>query len=170
MWLVLATQAHAAFWDRPLKSGYTVGVSVVVSLGDADDRARLGVAANGQYQRFWADSPYWAEGPVLKPAPLVTLDARIGWTHPFVFAEASALAGPMQPAVVGDGGFLPLIGGQAGLGLQMSTDGSAGLLLAAAVVAPYAEARVEAVRWNGWHAPRLLVGPALSLTCCSYYL
>lgn len=171
MWgLWLAAAAHAGFWERPLKSGYTVGASVVVALGPAEDRARVGAALDAQAQRFWADSPYWAEGSVLKPAPLLTAAAHVGWNHPVAWAEVALLAGPMMPSQVGDGGFLPLIGAQAGAGLQLATDGSAGPVLAAAVVGPYVEARLEAVRWQGWHAPRLLVGPQLSLTCCSYLM
>jgi hypothetical protein len=164
MILLLATAAHAAFWDRGTNGGYVVGLNVVVSLGAADDRARVGVAASGQLLYTWAQ-----RGELL-PAPLFTLDARIGWTHPYVFSELGVLGGAMQPLLIGDGGFLPLIGAQGGAGLQLSTDGSAAPILIGAVVAPYAEARVEAARWQGeWHAPRLMFGPALSLNCCSYY-
>jgi hypothetical protein len=170
MWWWSVAVAYAGFWERPLKVGYTVGVNVVVALGAADDRSRMGLAVDGQYQRFWADSPYWTEGSVSKPAPLITAAAHVGWNHPVVWAEATLVAGPMLPFEVGDGGFRPLLGAQGGAGLQLATDGSAGPVLVGAVVGPFVEARVESVVWHGWHAPRLMIGPTLSLSCCSYLL
>lgn len=170
MWLGWhAAVAHAGFWERPLKVGYTVGANVVLALGPSDDRSRVGFAVDGQYQRFWADSPYWAAGDVREPAPLITAAAHVGWNHPVVWSEVTLVAGPMLPAEVGDGGFRPLVGALAGAGLQMGTDGSAGPVLVGSVVGPYVEARVESVVWRGWHAPRAMLGPQLSLTCCSYF-
>lgn len=171
MLIWLASVAQAAFWDRPLRTGYTLGLNLVVNLGPVEDRARVGVAVDGEYQRFWADVPYYHDGPVRRPAPELTLAAHVGWTHPVVWSEVSAVAGPMQPLVVADGGFLPLIGAQGGAGLQIATDGSAGPMLVGTVLGPMLEGRIEATRWRSrWHAPRLLVGPTLSLTCCTTLL
>lgn len=170
MWILLAASAQAAFWDRPLKTGYTVGLNLVMTLGPSVDRARFGLAVQGQYQRFWADSPYSATESVLKPAPLLTLDARLGWTHPVVFVEATGLAGPMLPRVVADRGFKPLVGAQVGGGLQLGTDGSAGPVLTGVFLGPSSEVRAEVVHWQGWHAPRIMVGPTFSLNCCLYLL
>lgn len=163
--LATAAPARAGFWEDELKVGYTVGLNAVVPLGPGDDRAPIGVGLSGEVQRFWADSdePH-------RVAPLITLAAHVGVTAPVVFGEVTAVAGPMYPIAVGDGGFLPLIGGQVGTGYQIATDGSWGAMVVGAVVGPYVEARVEATRWEAtWHAPRLSIGPALSLTCCSYY-
>jgi hypothetical protein len=171
MFALLAVSAHAGFWDRSARVDHSVGLSLVVNLGPAEDRARIGVAADVLIERFWADRPYWADEPVNRAAPLLTLAAHVGWTHPVVWSEVTGVAGPMTPWQVGDFGFTPLIGAQVGLGLQLATDGSAGPLGVATALGPRSEARIEITRWSGgWHAQRLLLGPRLSLDCCGYFL
>jgi hypothetical protein len=144
---------------------------VVVNLGRIEDRARVGAAVDAGWSWFWAELPYYHDGPVDLPAPEITLAVHAGWTHPVVWSEVTAVAGPLQPLQVFDGGYLRLIEAQAGVGLGMATDGAAGPLLVGALHVPSVEGRVEATRWGGgWHAPRLLVGPHLSLDCCSTLL
>lgn len=166
--LLLPAPARAAFWDHPARDGYTAGVSVLFALGDHPDRARVGFGLDAGYQRFWQDLPYYSDTPRVV-APLVTVAAHAGWSKPFTFAELTASAGPMYPLVVADGGFIPEIGAQVGIGLGMSTDGWAGPLGLATVVGPWSEARVETGRADGaWHAPQVAIGPSVELGCCGY--
>ena len=167
--LVSSAQAHAGFWERDTKVGLAVGVDLVVNLDSAGDGNRVGAAVLAQYRHFWQDSPYWSDTPN-QLAPVVIGEARLGWTHPTVFVEVTGSAGPLYPLEVGDGGFRPLFGAHAGAGLGMATDGSAGPVLAAGVLAPFTEVRFEVTHWQGWHAPRVGLGPRMTLNCCSYYL
>ena len=168
--IALPGPASAAFWDQPARVGITVGASLVVALGKHPDRARYGFGLDAGYQRFWQDGPYYSNTPY-RVAPLATIAAHVGWTKPFAFAEVTAVAGPMYPTLVADGGFIPLVGGQIGIGLGLATDGWAGPIWVGTVVGPWVEARVEASRWKGaWHAPILALGPALEINCCAYLL
>ena len=118
------------------------------------------MAADAEYQWFWAEVPYYHDGPVDLPAPGITLAAHVGWTHPVVWSEVTAddraAAGRLQ---VFDGGYQKLFGAQVGGGLGMATDGAAGAVLVGTVLGPMVEGRVEAMRWHR-DAPRLLdAGP-----------
>ncbi|MEQ1503431.1 MAG: hypothetical protein ABMB14_14430 [Myxococcota bacterium] len=157
--IVLAWVGAIPAEARP-EGGYTVGASLVVALDAAADRARVGAAIDGQYQVFWKD------GAVVAPGALATAAAHVGWNHPVVWSELTAVIGPMYPWQVGTSGFRPLAGVQVGGGVQASSDGVIGPELVGAAVGPFSEARVEATFVEDWHAPRLLIGPAVSLTCC----
>ena len=166
--LAVAPSADAAFWDVNPKAGYTAGAHLVVALGPMDDGGRLGFGIDAGIQRFWHEGRYWAPVPD-HIAPLATATARLAWVRRAAHVEIIASAGAMYPLMVGDGGFMPAAGLQGGLGLGLSSDGSAGLILSGNALAPYTELRLQTMRWDGgWHATRLSVGPMLEVNCCSY--
>jgi len=167
--LLWAPGAQAGLLDVNPKGGITAGVHLVVALGPVDDGGRVGVGVDAGLQRFWHEGPYRSDLSY-HLAPLATATARMAWVRRAAHIELIASAGALYPLMVGDGGFMPLAGLQAGAGLGLSSDGSAGPIVSANLLAPYAEARVQAMRWDGgWHAPRLSVGPMLELNCCVYY-
>ena len=165
--LATAQSAQAEpFWKSRRSTGYTLGISLVANLGPAEDRKRFGVAADAQAEWFWHNS----REPI-HPAPLAVAGVQVGWTAPFGHSQVYAQLGPMLPAVVADGGFLPGLGMLVGGGLGMSSDGSAGPLLTASAVAPWLQGRFDVSRWQqDWHAPRLSVGPSLQMACCTTVL
>jgi hypothetical protein len=165
----LCPAAQAGPWDAPARVGYSAGLHAVVALGPVEDGGRWGFGLDAGIQRFWHEGPYRSDVPD-HVGPLLDATARLGWLRHAAYVELIASAGAMYPLMVGDGGFLPAAGLQAGLGLGLSSDGSAGPILSANLLAPYTEARVQVMRWDaGWHKPRLSFGPMLELNCCSYY-
>ncbi len=165
--LAAPATARAGIWDAPPEIGVIGGASVVVALGADPDRARVGFGLDAGYQWFWHGG---SDGPLV-PGPLGTVAVHAGWTKPYLFAEVTAVAGAMYPALVADGGFVQAIGAQAGGGLGIATDGWAGPVLVGALLGPLVEARIEAARRDAdWHAPRLAIGASLPLNCCSYEL
>jgi hypothetical protein len=162
--LVVSPPAYAA---SPTAGGYGT-VSLVVNLGPVPDRARLGVALEGGAQLFWHERPYYSD-VANHLAPLATVSAHLAWTRPVTSAQVAVLGGAMYPLVVGDGGFIPLFGVQAGAGLGLATDGAAGLVLVGQLVGPYSEVRFDTVLWRKQlHAPRISAGFSLA-ACCGYY-
>lgn len=161
--LVLAVvgspSAHAA-----VTVGAYITVGVAVNLGPVPDRARVGFALEGGAQLFWpsfSDVGYHV-------GPLTTAAAHLAWTRPVTSAQLVVSAGPMYPLVVGSGGFIPLLGAQIGAGVGLATDGAAGPVFVAQVVAPFTELRFDTVLWRKeLHAPRLSAGFSLE-NCCSY--
>lgn len=163
--LVASPPASAA---SPTQGGYAT-VSLLVNLGPVPDRARLGVALEGGAQLFWHERPYYSE-VANHVAPLGTVSAHVAWTRPVTSAQLVVLGGPMYPLVVADGGFVPLFGVQAGVGLGLATDGAAGLVLVGQLVGPYSEIRFDTVLWRTrLHAPRISAGLSLE-ACCAYLL
>lgn len=169
-WASAPARADAAFWEHNRRVGVSLGVSLTVRVGPPDDRARFGAAVDGGYQWFWQDRPY--DHPGLEPtlAPILAANARLGWQHPFTWAEITASAGAEYPLAVFDGGWIPAVGALAGGGLAVSSDGFAGPVAVGTLRGPLSTVRLEAgVRDGGWHAPRASVGPDLPLYCCYTY-
>jgi hypothetical protein len=163
-----APVALAGPFDAPDKGGYYAGAHAVVALGPVDSGSRWGFGLDGGLQRFWHEGPYRSDVPD-HLGPLLSATARLGWLRRAAYAELIASGGAMYPLQVGDSGFLPAAGLQAGLGLGLSSDGSAGPIVSANLLAPYTEARLQVMRWGGgWHSPRLSFGPMLELNCCGY--
>jgi hypothetical protein len=143
-------------------------VSLIVALGPASDRSRLGVGLDVGRQWFWHEGPYYYDVDD-HIAPLATVALNVAWTRPFVGAAVTALGGALYPWRVGDGGFQPLAGAQVGAGVGLSTDGSAGPVFAGEVLGPWSDVRFDVSRSQGaWHAPRLSLGLDAELNCCSY--
>jgi len=156
------------FWDRPRRTGLSLGIGLVVNLGPLADCARFGVAAEGVAEWVWLDRPYYhPTGSQLSPALRASI--QMGWTHPLVFSGLAVQAGGVY-ADGFDGGYQHWVGLLGGGGLGMATDGFAGPFVTGTVPLPWSQVRFEAGRWRGdWHAPRLSAGPQLMANCCLFY-
>lgn len=165
--LLTTTPAQAAIFAASDRRGFNAGVSLVVNLGPAADRARFGVGLDVGRQWFWHEGPYRSDVPN-HLAPLATVALHVLWTRPVTSASLTAMGGPLYPWQVGDGGFRPLLGAQVGGGLGLSTDGAAGPVLAAEVLGPWTDARLDVTRAAGaWRSPHLSLGLNAELNCCS---
>jgi hypothetical protein len=151
--------------------GYVVGLALAVNLGPHPDRARVGVAIDAGWQRFWHETPWGYPGELpMRVGPIASATAQAGWTRPVAWAQVTAAGGALYPLVVADGGFIPAIGGQVGAGLGLATDGFAGPVLTGQILGPHLGARFDVGRWRGaWHAPRVSAGLEVEANCCSWY-
>ena len=142
----------------PWNGVVNIGLSLLVSLGPADDRARFGVGLDAEMQRLAHEGPFWGSGE-RRPGLAVGGTAHVMWVHPYVTAELTGRVGVIHPLEVADAGFVPLAGVQSLIGVAMSTDGSAGPVIGAGVPLPFSALRFEATRYRGaWHAPRIAGG------------
>lgn len=149
--------------------GLLVGASVIVRLDTDEDRGVFGLGLDGTFENIWQDGAYGGSGRS-QATPVVRTSVQLGWHPPFTFAQITAQGGIMVPLEVGDGGYVHGAGLIGGVGLGMSTDGSAGPLVTTTMLVPLGQARIEATRWRGdWHASRLSIGPQLPMNCCYYY-
>jgi hypothetical protein len=151
----------------PGSTAYTVGASLVVQLERHPEHGRFGVALDVGAEQYVPRSPY-CQGAT--PSGLVAVVAHVGWSPGVAWANATATGGviiPFEPDRLYD---VLQVGADAGAGVGLSTDGSSGLILTGSVLAPMSEARFEVMRWDGWHAPRAMVGVHWPGAGCSYSL